>query len=249
MTVAALTGLVLVPVITYFTVEALHSSQATMATCVSSAGCTTSAREAGAWIWESPPRRYLDSVNDVVLVALIGIVGTLLGSVVGPIAKERLDRSARRKDSARDELRERVLAIVQILPQMVQTNQKTDPVSWRTLYGRLHGELDRMDLLLRKEDDDISRTIGWVAIFAKQGGGAINDTLAHIVSEAVTAQVTRWYRGDRKAEGLLQEMIDFWQLNYDGLVNGTLMPMGEVVPESELTDSEQAARAEYKAKQ
>lgn len=181
-------------------------------------------------------------MSDIVFVAVIGVVGTLLGSIFAPIIKDRVDRSSRTRDANREELRGRILAISQTLTQMVQL-EDSDRQEWSRMHAQLNGEVAVFGLLLSKGEGGLSGMVEVAAMFSRRGSTAVERSLHPLVVAAAVSMLSQWYRGERKAKGMPQQLIEIWSMNREGLVDGTILPGGEPIPESELTEDERAERS------
>lgn len=183
-------------------------------------------------------------MTDVVIVALIGVAGTLAGGVIGPLAKDRLDRRAKRRDAARDEIGQVLGKIDALLMEMLRLSHDAPKRKWHVTREKAVTQLSRLGYLLGKGEGEIAGALEMALMHASADGTKVTTTANHSLVTATTAQVAAWYRGERSPKGIQQQMADFWQMMYDGVVSGTVRPGGEEVDPSELDEAELQRRAE-----
>lgn len=181
-------------------------------------------------------------MTEIVLVALIGVVGTLLGGVVGPLVKERLDRRAKRRDETHKEIGEILAKVDALLMKMLRLSH--DAPEWSTIRENVVAQTSRLSYLLGKGEGEIGGALEIALMHASADGTKATSTADHSLVTATTAQVAAWYRGERSAKGIQQQVVDFWQMMYDGVVSGTVRPGGEEVDPSELDEAELQRRSE-----
>lgn len=183
-------------------------------------------------------------MTEIVLVALIGVAGTLAGGVIGPLAKDRLDRRARRRDETHQEIGEILAKVDALLMNMLQLSRDAPQQEWHATREKAVAQISRLSYLLGKGEGEIAGVLGMALMHASADGRKATTTANHSLVSSTTAQVAAWYRGERSAKGIQQQVVDFWQMMYDGVVSGTVLPGGEEVDPSELDDSELQRRAE-----
>lgn len=186
-------------------------------------------------------------MTDIVLVALIGVAGTLGGGVIGPLAKDRFDRRARRRDETRKEIGEILAKTDSLLMRMLSLSHDAPEREWYVVREEAVSLISRLSYLLDKGEGEIASVLGYASVIASADGTKATHNANHWSVSAATAQVAAWYRGERPARGIQQRATDAWQMTYDGIVAGTMAPNGEKVDVSELDESELQRRAEIEA--
>ncbi|MGF2950299.1 hypothetical protein [Microbacterium alcoholitolerans] len=184
-------------------------------------------------------------MTDVVIVALIGVAGTLAGGVIGPLAKDRLDRRAKRRDETHKEIGDILAKVDALLMKMSRLSRDAPKREWHTAYGEAVAQLSRLSYLLGKGEGEIADALGFAAMHAYADDTRPREADAnHLLVTATTAQVAAWYRGERPPRGITQQAIDLRSLTYDGVVSGKVRPNGEEVDPSELDEAELQRRSE-----
>src|SRR5690606_35820838 len=82
--------------------------------------------------------------------------------------------------------------------------------------------------------------IAWV--YNCRGETAVRFILNPLMVSTASGMLGRWYRGELKAKGMPQELLDFGEKMRLALVTGDLMPGGEPIPSDQLTDRELSER-------
>lgn len=177
-------------------------------------------------------------MTEIVIVALIGVVGTLLGGVVGPLMKERLDRRAKRRDETHKEIGEILAKVDALLMKMLRLNPAAPGTDWWETRQKAAAEISRLSYLLGKGEGEVAAVLDWALMHASPGGTKATKLANRSLVNSSTNKVAAWYRGERSPKGLTQEAIDVWQMMFDGAVSGRIRPDGEKVDPSELDDSE-----------
>lgn len=183
-------------------------------------------------------------MTDVVIVALIGVAGTLAGGVLGPLAKDRLDRRAKRRDETHQEIGEILAKVDALLMEMLRLDRDTAKGAWWAAREKAVAQTSRLGYLLGKGEGEIAGVLGIALMHAYADGRKATTTANHSLVTATTAQVAAWYRGERSSKGIQQQVVDFWQMMYDGVVSGSVRPGGEEVDPSELDEAELQRRSE-----
>ncbi|GAA2887100.1 hypothetical protein [Microbacterium esteraromaticum] len=183
-------------------------------------------------------------MTDVVIVALIGVAGTLAGGVFGPLAKDRLDRRAKRRDETHQEIGEILAKVDALLMKMLRLNRDASEREWWDTREKAVAQTSRLGYLLGKGEGEIAGALEIALMHAHADGTKATSTANHSLVSATTAQVAAWYRGERSPKGIQQQVVDFWQTMYDGVVSGAVRPGGEEVDPSELDEAELQRRAE-----
>ena len=186
-------------------------------------------------------------MTDIVLVALIGVAGTLAGGVIGPLAKDRLDRRARRRDESRKEIGEILAKVDSLLMKMLRLSHDAPERQWHTVREEAVALIARLSYLLNEGEGEIANVLGHATVIASADGTKATSTANHWSVVIATTHVAAWYRGERSTDGIQQQVLDMWQFMYDGVVSGSMQPNGEVVDPSELNESEMQRRVEIEA--
>lgn len=186
-------------------------------------------------------------MTDVVLVALIGVLGTLGGGVAAPLVKDRIDRRARRRDETRREIGEILANVDGLLMRMLRLSHDAPEREWFVVREEVIALISRLSYLLDKGEGDIASVLGYASLIASTDGTKVTSSANHWAVVAATAQVAAWYRGERSSRGIEQQVHDAWQMHYDGIVSGMMKPNGEDVDPSELDEMELARRQEIEA--
>lgn len=186
-------------------------------------------------------------MTDIVLVALIGVAGTLAGGVIGPLAKDRLDRRARRRDETRAEVGEILMRVDALLMQMLALSHDDADGRWRAAREKTVSELSRLSYLLNKGEGEVAQALSFAMMMASADGTRVTAHANHAQVTVTTSLVAAWYRGERSVKGIQQGAIDAWQMTYDGIVSGVMIPNGKLVERSELDQDELKRRDEIEA--
>lgn len=183
---------------------------------------------------------YFVKMSDVVWVTLIGVLGTFVAGIAGPLVKDRVDRSSRERSERRREQRSTIATITQLLRKMSRLQRGTP--AWLSFHSELSSCISTLSVQVSKGEMRVAQFVEHGAVFAHLGGSAVESTTNQTMVGAVCALLVRWYRGEKKANELFDLLSGLYDSTHNGLIDGTLMPGGVPLRDDELTDSELAER-------
>ena len=178
-------------------------------------------------------------MDDVVFVATIGIAGTLIGSVVAPLLGEWISRKAAARESVRRETLKVILKISET--SYVMRNLDAWSPEWLHLLRKNDHQIGHLKLLLPDGEEDVAAMLYMASeVYMRKGTTPVEASVNSLASSAAIAYLRQWYRGNIKAKGIAQRLVNESAMNRRDLVLGTLRPGGYPIADDEL-DADQLA--------